>query len=206
MRLPPRLKRLWATFVAYVRSRRFPAVVVAALRSAVRKVPATEVPASSVPALPVSALPVPASPVPALQVSALSVPASPVPALSVPASPVSALPAPASPAPASPVRAPPAFAEARPVARPVAKPVSDANRRRAVAPPPDLFETSVRKFFGRLRVRGEQPPFDFARLGTASVENFYLALTARALRPPGPSADRDAAHNLHEAFADFQWD
>jgi len=104
--------------------------------------------------------------------------------------------------PASPVRAPPAFAEARPVA----KPVSDTNRRRAVAPPPDLFETSVRKFFGRLRVRGEQTPFDFARLGTASVENFYLALTARALRPAGPSVDRDAAHNLHEAFADFQWD
>jgi len=192
MRLPPRLKRLWATFVAYVRSRRFPAVIVAALRSAARKVPATEVPASSVPALPV-----PASPVLALPVLALPVPASPVLASPVPTSPV-----PASPVPASPVRAPPAFAEARAVA----KPVSDTNRRRAVAPPPDLFETSVRKFFGRLRVRGEQTPFDFARLGTASVENFYLALTARALRPAGPSVDRDVAHNLHEAFADFQWD
>ena len=64
----------------------------------------------------------------------------------------------------------------------------------------------MRKFFGRLRVRGEQTPFDFASLGTASVENFYLALTARALRPPGPSVDRDAALNLHEAFAEFQWD
>jgi len=182
MRLPPRLKQLWATFVAYVRSRRFPAVVVAALRPAVRKVPATEVPASSVPAL--------------------SVPALSVPTLSVPAALVPTSPLPAALVPTSPVPAPPAFAKARPVA----KPVSDANRHRAAAPPPDLFETSVRKFFGRLRVRGEQTPFDFARLGTASVEKFYLALTARALRPPGPSVDRDAAHNLHEAFADFQWD
>ena len=130
-------------------------------------------------------------------------PASP-PAAAVHPRPTQVDPAPAPP-PAAP--APPPAALAPPTAA-LAPPLPSSPDMAAalLALPPELLQTSVRRFFGRLGQPADDVAFDFSRWQTASVDRFYRALSATNVRTRGPAIDRDAALSLPEALAGFHWD